>query len=58
MCKYYETNAKRYARETFSADMSEQYQKFLPLLREQAGILDVGSGSGRDACYFQKMDIR
>ena len=54
MCRYYETNAKRYARETFYADMSEQYQKFLPLLREQARILDVGSGSGRDACYFQK----
>ena len=54
MCKYYETNVKRYARETFSADMSEQYQRFLPLLRKQARILDVGNGSGRDACYFQK----
>ena len=54
MCKYYETNAKRYARETFSADMSEQYQRFLPLLGKQARILDVGSGSGRDVCYFQK----
>lgn len=54
MCRYYETNAKRYARETFYADMSEQYQRFLPLLRGQAKILDVGSGSGRDACYFQK----
>lgn len=58
MCKYYETNAKRYARETFSADMSEQYQRFLPLLREQARILDVGSGSGRDACYFQKHEYQ
>lgn len=54
MCEYYEINAKRYAQETFSADMSEQYKRFLPLLREQARILDVGSGSGRDACYFQK----
>lgn len=54
MCEYYEINAKRYAAETFSSDMSEQYQRFLPLLREQAKILDVGSGSGRDACYFQK----
>ena len=34
--------------------MSEQYKRFLPLLREYARILDVGSGSGRDACYFQK----
>ena len=54
MCEYYEINAKRYADQTFSVDMSEQYRKFLPLLREQARILDVGSGSGRDACYFQK----
>lgn len=53
MGDYYEINAKRYAEETFSADMSEQYGRFLPLLREQARILDVGSGSGRDACYFQ-----
>ena len=54
MCNYYENNAERYAAETFSADMSEQYQRFLPLLKKGAKILDVGSGSGRDACYFQK----
>ena len=54
MCNYYESNAERYAAETFSADMSEQYQRFLPLLKKGAKILDVGSGSGRDACYFQK----
>lgn len=53
MCEYYEINAKQYAKETFSADMSEQYKRFLPLLRERARILDVGSGSGRDAFYFQ-----
>ena len=52
MCEYYEINALRSAEQTFSADMSEQYKRFLPLLREQARILDVGSGSGRDACYF------
>lgn len=55
MCEYYEINAKQYAEATFSADMSEQYQRFLPLLKEGATILDIGSGSGRDACYFQKM---
>lgn len=54
MCEYYEINAKRYAEETFSVDMLEQYGRFLPLLKAQAGILDVGSGSGRDACYFLK----
>ena len=54
MCNYYERNAERYATETFSADMSKQYQRFLPLLKNGVKILDVGSGSGRDACYFQK----
>lgn len=54
MSNYYESNAERYAAETFSADMSEQYQSFLPLLKKRAKILDVGSGSGRDACYFKK----
>ena len=54
MCEYYEINARRYVKETFSVDMSDQYERFLPLLKSQAGILDVGSGSGRDACYLQK----
>ena len=54
MCEYYEKNAERYAAETFTADMSEQYRRFLPLLKNGAKILDVGSGSGRDACCFQK----
>lgn len=54
MSNYYESNAERYAAETFFADMSEQYQRFLPLLKKGAKILDVGSGSGRDVCYFQK----
>lgn len=53
MCEYYENNAKAYAAETFSADMSKQYKIFLPLLKKQARILDLGSGSGRDARYFQ-----
>ena len=33
MCNYYESNAERYAAETLSADMSEQYQRFLTLLK-------------------------
>ena len=54
MSNYYESNAERYAAETISVDMSEQYQRFLPLLKDGVKLLDVGSGSGRDACYFQK----
>lgn len=52
MDKYCEENAKCYAEETFSADLSEQYQRFLPLLKEGARILDVGSGRGLDVGYF------
>ncbi len=33
MCNYYESNAEHYAAETVSADMSEQYQRFLPMLK-------------------------
>ena len=54
MSNYYESNTERYAAETFFADMSEQYQRFLTLLKDGVKLLDVGSGSGRDACYFQK----
>ena len=54
MCVYYERNAKQYAAETFFTDMTEQYRRFLPLLKEKARILDVGSGSGRDSYHFQK----
>lgn len=36
MCNYYESNAERYAAETFSANMSKQYQRFLPLLKNGA----------------------
>ncbi len=45
-------NAKRYVEEIFFADLLEQYQRFLPLLKEGARILDVGSGRGLDVGYF------
>lgn len=58
MCEYYEINAEQYAADTFGADLSEQYGKFLPLLPGQAKILDLGSGSGRDTCFFSKNGYR
>lgn len=54
MCDYYETNAEQYAAQTGFADLSDQYGRFLPLLKKGARILDVGSGSGRDAVRFQR----
>mgnify|MGYP007002630091 CR=1 FL=1 len=58
MCEYYEMNAKPYAEETFSVDMSEQYRRFLPLLRERARILDVGAAAGVMHVIFKRRDIR
>ena len=52
MDEYCEENAKCYAEETLSANLSEQYQRVIPLLKEGVRILDVGSGSGLDVCYF------
>ena len=52
MDEYYKENAKRFATETFFVDLSEQYQRVIPLLKEGVRILDVGSGSGLDVCYF------
>lgn len=39
MSNYYESNAERYAAETLSADMSEQYQRFLTLLKDGVKLL-------------------
>ncbi len=49
---YYENNAEDFVESTLLVDMLPLYQHFLPLLPEQAHILDAGCGSGRDARYF------
>lgn len=54
MPDYYEVNAKEYFAQTFQTDMSEIYQHFIPKLTAGCRILDLGSGSGRDAVYFDK----
>lgn len=58
MDKYCEENAKRYAEETFSVALTEQYQRVIPLLKEGARILDVGDGRGCEVCYFQQQGYR
>ena len=52
MDEYCEENAKCYAEETLSANLSEQYQRARPWLKGGARILDVGRGRGLDACCF------
>lgn len=51
--KYYDNNAKEYARDTFSVDMGKLYAFFeKELLAKHRTILDLGFGSGRDSLYF------
>jgi len=50
---YYEQNAQEFFDGTVSVDMSELYDRFLPLVPEGGSIMDAGCGSGRDALSFQ-----
>lgn len=49
---YYDSNAISYAHSTVSVDLSELYDRFLPLIKKNGHILDAGCGSGRDSKYF------
>ena len=51
---YYNQNAEAFVQGTLYADMHEHYNRFLPYLPEQARILDLGCGSGRDTLFFLK----
>ena len=44
--------------DTVDVDMTPLYRCFLPLLPEQARILDAGCGSGRDAAAFATLGHR
>ncbi|MBO5050507.1 MAG: class I SAM-dependent methyltransferase [Oscillospiraceae bacterium] len=56
--QYYNENAQSFIANTLSADMSAQYDFFLPLLPEGGSILDLGCGSGRDSLFFKKQGYR
>lgn len=49
---YYDSNAISYAYSTVNVDLSELYDRFLPLIKKNGHILDAGCGSGRDSKYF------
>ena len=49
---YYNINAVEFVKETVSIDMSELYDRFLPLLPAACNILDAGCGTGRDTKAF------
>lgn len=54
MSDYYDQNADFYFNQTKDTDMSSIYQRFLPEVKKNGRILDLGAGSGRDAFQFQK----
>ncbi|WP_345977237.1 class I SAM-dependent methyltransferase [Sulfurimonas sp. HSL3-7] len=49
---YYADHAQDFFDNTHGKEMTEIYERFLPLLPVGAAILDAGCGSGRDTRYF------
>ena len=49
---YYNKNAKSFISNTINCEFSEMQNKFLSYLKNNAKILDLGCGSGRDSKYF------
>ncbi|MEE8589182.1 MAG: class I SAM-dependent methyltransferase [Sulfurimonadaceae bacterium] len=50
--EYYADNAQDFFDNTYNKEMTEIYQKVLPLIPLHGSILDAGCGSGRDSYYF------
>lgn len=51
---YYNQNATEFFNTTFNVDMESLYQAFLQYLPQDAFILDLGCGSGRDTLAFKR----
>ena len=51
---FYNQRARQYFFQTINAKMTEQYERFLPLISKEGCILDLGCGSGRDSYYFKQ----
>ena len=51
---FYNQRARQYFFQTINAKMTEQYERFLPLIPKEGCILDLGCGSGRDSYYFKQ----
>jgi SAM-dependent methyltransferase len=51
--EYYNKHAEEFTASTFKVEMESLYAPFLRYLPEQASILDLGCGSGRDSFAFK-----
>lgn len=51
---YYNQHAQAFFENTYQVEMESLYAPFLRYLPEQASILDLGCGSGRDILAFKK----
>lgn len=51
---YYERQGSQYFEETIDLDMTDHLRRFLDRLPENAEVLDLGCGSGRDSRYLEE----
>lgn len=56
--EYYNNNANEFCESTAQCDMKNLYRPFLERLPKNAGILDLGCGSGRDTKEFLNKGYR
>jgi methylase of polypeptide subunit release factors len=55
---YYNQNATEFFNTAFNVDIESLYQAFLQYLPQDAFILDLGYGSGRDTLAFKRKGYR
>ena len=58
MDDYYKKNYQIYHERTFKIDPSPFLKPFLKFLPENASILDLGCGSGRDLIWFKMKGLK